>query len=117
MQQIETQVYDTLSENKIEFIIASYSLKKALSKRVTDVYNRTGIFTEFQRNCPETIIKKSKNFKQSNFVKGFEGRHNIDVDAQMEDREEDFLGFCAEKIDSPKQADPIVKSPKKKGKK
>jgi hypothetical protein len=50
-------------------------------------------------------------------VKGFEGRHNIDVDAQMEDREEDFLGFCAEKIDSPKQADPIVKSPKKKGKK
>jgi len=43
----------------------------------------------------------------------------VDVDAQMEDREEDFLGFCAEKIDSPKTADPVPTSPKKgpKGKK
>ena len=47
MKQIETWVYDPLSDSKKEFNIASYSLKKALSKQVTNVYNRTGIFTEF----------------------------------------------------------------------
>jgi len=40
--------------------IGSYSLKKALSKRVTKEYMNTGIFTEFQRSISETIIKKSK---------------------------------------------------------
>jgi hypothetical protein len=30
----------------------------------------TGVFTEFQRNSTETIIKKSKSFKQRNFMRG-----------------------------------------------
>lgn len=30
----------------------------------------TGVFTEFQRNSTETVIKKSKSFKQRNFMRG-----------------------------------------------
>jgi Cft2 family RNA processing exonuclease len=46
-------------------------LKKALAKTVTKIYMNTGIFTEFQRALPETVIKKSKSFKQANFLRGF----------------------------------------------
>lgn len=34
----------------------------------------------------------------------------------MEDREEDFLGFCAEKGDESPKADPLPVSPKKRAK-
>jgi hypothetical protein len=71
MGKIEDWVYDVRSEREKSFKIGSYSLRKALSKQVTKVYIGTGIFTEFQRDSPQTIIKKSKSFKQKNFIRGF----------------------------------------------
>jgi hypothetical protein len=67
MLKIDEFVRDSSSATKLIFNITSYSLKKALSKEVTRVYMNTGIFTEFQRNISETVIKKSKQFKQENF--------------------------------------------------
>jgi len=68
--QIKEFVYDPTTSDKLTFQIDSYALKKALSRRVTEIYMGTGIFTEFTRQNPETIIKKSKTFKQVNFIKG-----------------------------------------------
>ena len=70
MAQIDEFVYDSSSASKLIFHIQSYSLKKALSKEVTRIYLNTGLFTEFQRNLSETVIKKSKQFKQANFIRG-----------------------------------------------
>lgn len=39
----------------------------------------TGIFTDFERNKPETSVKKSKTFKQSRFIRGF---HPVDDNSQ-----------------------------------
>ena len=33
----------------------------------------TGVFTEFTRNSPDTVIKKSKSFKQRMFMRGVNG--------------------------------------------
>ena len=30
---------------------------------------KSGIFTEFQRGLPETVVKKSKSFNQNNYVR------------------------------------------------
>lgn len=38
-------------------------------REVTKKYISKGIFTDFQRNSTETIIRKSKNFKQRNFIR------------------------------------------------
>ena len=49
MDDIEDFVYDpNTTENRL-IDIESYSLRKALSKRVTDVYMGTGVFAEFNR--------------------------------------------------------------------
>lgn len=69
MLEIENFVYDPNTTEDLTFQIESYSLKKALSKRVTDVYLGTGVFTEFNRQSPETSIKKSRSFKQVNFLR------------------------------------------------
>ena len=71
MQKIEDFVYDPTQDKQMVFNIGSYSLKKALSKEVTKVYMNTGIFTEFQRSISETVIKKSKQFNQNAFLRGF----------------------------------------------
>ena len=42
-------IYDPTTEDKLTFNISSYSLKKALSKKITELYMNTGIFTEFSR--------------------------------------------------------------------
>lgn len=63
MKRVDEWVYDTNSGELLTFNIQSYSLKKALQKEVTKVYNRSGVFTEFTRQNPETQIKKSKTFK------------------------------------------------------
>ena len=63
MGRIEDWVYDPTSSVKLTFEIASYSLKKALSKQVTKLYMHSGIFTEYQNNINETVVKKSKSFK------------------------------------------------------
>ena len=47
MRQIEEFVYDPASQKELVFEIPSQSLKKALSKEVTRVYNGSGVFTEF----------------------------------------------------------------------
>ena len=31
----------------------------------------TGIFADYKRDMPETLIKKSKQFKQANFLRGY----------------------------------------------
>lgn len=69
MVDIENFVYDPNTTSDLVFEIESYSLKKALSKRVTEVYMGTGVFTEFSRQSPETTIKKSRSFKQVNFLR------------------------------------------------
>lgn len=71
MNKINEFVHDSNSEDKLIFQIYSYPLKKALSKKVNEKYMNTGVFTEFQRQSPETIIKKSKNFKQVHYLKEF----------------------------------------------
>jgi hypothetical protein len=47
-------------------------MKKALSRKITELYMGSGIFTEYTRSNPETIIKKSKAFRQANFMKDAE---------------------------------------------
>jgi len=62
MARIDEWVYNPNQQLKLVFNIPSYSLKKALSKQVTKMYMKSGIFTEFQRGLPETVVKKSKSF-------------------------------------------------------
>ena len=69
MSDIEDFVYDPNTTETHVIEVESYSLRKALSKRVTDVYMRTGVFAEFNRQSPEMVIKKSKSFKQVNFLR------------------------------------------------
>lgn len=69
MVRIDEWVYDHSKQHKLVFNLHSYSLKKALSKQVTKVYMKSGIFTEFQRNLPETVVKKSKSFNQNNYIR------------------------------------------------
>jgi hypothetical protein len=49
MKRVDEWVYDTNSGDILTFTIQSYSLKKALQKEVTKVYNKSGVFTEFTR--------------------------------------------------------------------
>ena len=63
MAKIDEFVYDAQSGKQLIFNIASNSLKKALSKEVTRVYINTGIFTEFQRNLPQTVVKKTSSIR------------------------------------------------------
>ena len=70
LSDIKEFVYDPTTSDRLTFQIESYALKRALSRKVTDIYLNTGIFTEFTRQSPETIIKKSKQFRQVNFLKG-----------------------------------------------
>lgn len=88
MTKIQEFVYDPTSGPKLNFQIGSYSLKKALSKLVSKVYLNTGVFVEYQRNVADTVVKKAKLFKQSNFLKGFSGK-KTDIKAKAAD-----LGFC-----------------------
>ena len=89
MEQIEEFVYNPCSEQTLVFQISSPSLQKALSKQVTKVYMSTGIFAQYQRGNPETKIKKSKSFKQANFLRGF--AKPDDAKAKIAD-----LGFCTD---------------------
>ena len=78
MKQIDEWVYDTNSEERLVFQVQSYSLKKALAKEVTNVYKGTGVFTDFNRSSSETLVKKTKTFKQRNFMRGV--AHSISDD-------------------------------------
>lgn len=71
MKKIEDFVFDPTQDKQMVFNIGSYSLKKALSKQVTKEYMNTGIFTEFQRSISETVVKKSKQFNQNAFLRGY----------------------------------------------
>lgn len=99
MIEIEEFVYNPTAPSKIVFQINSNSLKKALSKQVTKVYINTGIFTEFVKGQPETIIKKAKHFKQQDFIRGFAKSNDTTGKTKIVD-----LGFCPDSIseeDSP----------------
>lgn len=70
MKEIEMWVYDSNSGETLTYKIDSYSLKKSLAKEVSRQYMGTGVFTEFTRQSTEVIVKKSKAFKQRNFMRG-----------------------------------------------
>ena len=52
---------------------------------ITDKYMKQGVFTEYNRPNPTTIVKKSKQFKQVNFLR--------DVRPYQEGDEAVNLGF------------------------
>ena len=106
MVEIDDFVYDPQSGPTKTFEISSYSLKKALSKEVTKVYKGTGLFTEYQRKCHETVIKKAKTFKQSNFMRGFQAM--VPTKIQLNDAEDMLLGFCSENESPAAQGKPTV---------
>ena len=91
MKQIDEWVYDTNSEERLVFQVQSYSLKKALAKEVTNVYKGTGVFTDFNRSSSETLVKKTKTFKQRNFMRGVAHSISDDKDSQCSS-----LGFQLE---------------------
>ena len=70
---VEKFVYDPNSSEAVAFEIESYALKKALAKKVTEIYMATGIFTEFSRADPICSVKKTKNFKQAHFLRDIKG--------------------------------------------
>ena len=41
-----------------------------MGRRVTEIYMSTGIYCEFTRQEQQVIVKKSKSFKQVNFLGG-----------------------------------------------
>lgn len=69
MEDIEHFVYDPESTESKTITVESYSLRKAFNKCVNEKYMNTGVFAEFSKKSPEIILKKSKNFKQVNFLK------------------------------------------------
>lgn len=69
MLEIEKYVYDPARKKDKVFMIESYSMRKALEDRVKKVYKHTGVFTEISRIHPETIVKKTRGFRQANFLK------------------------------------------------
>lgn len=72
LEEIHIFVYDPSTADTQTYQIESYALKKALSRKITEIYMGSGIFTEFTRQSPETIIKKSKAFRQTNYMKDAE---------------------------------------------
>ena len=101
MKQIEDFVYDPTSKETIVYNLQSYALKKALGKRVTEVYMSSGIFTEFSRAQPETTIRKTERFRQANYIRN-EGKKTATTVG-------DSLGFC----DSEEEKAPATPAPKK----
>ena len=69
MQTIEKYVYDPSLKREKVIQIQSYSMRKELQERVKQVYRNTGVFTEISRIHPETLIKKTKSFRQANFLR------------------------------------------------
>jgi len=41
-------------------------------REVNKQYKNTGVFVDFNRQQPETIVRKAKGFKQRNFMAGVE---------------------------------------------
>ena len=68
MLEIEKYVYDPVRKKDKVIKIESYSMRRALEDRVKKVYKNTGVFTEISRIHPETIIKKTRGFRQANFL-------------------------------------------------
>lgn len=54
-----------------------------MAKKVTEKYISTGIFTEMNRQSKDTIVKKSKSFKQIHFLKDIKTRVGIEDDVPM----------------------------------
>lgn len=42
-------MYDPTAEETLTLTIESYALRKALSKKITEIYMATGVFTEYNR--------------------------------------------------------------------
>ncbi|CDW82058.1 oxysterol binding family protein [Stylonychia lemnae] len=102
MAQIEEWVYEANSGETLEFQIDSYCLQKALSKYVrnyqskfrelTKQYISRGVFAEFERNKPRTIIKKTRGFKQRNFLR------DVGAVADSQDLSQVVLGFQDDEV-------------------
>jgi len=71
MKEIEDWVYNPTSEKRKVFTINSISLRKAVFRQVNKIYIGTGVFFSYDRSKPEAAASKSKNFKQTDFLRGF----------------------------------------------
>ena len=60
LKEIDKFVYDSESNEKKEFFIESFELRKAIYKRINEMYNNTGVFFEMTKNSSSTIVKKTK---------------------------------------------------------
>lgn len=89
MDEIEQWVYDPQSDKCKQFEIQSFSLRKALNRQLSKTYMNQGVFMDYDRNTTTVKIKKSKGFRQSNFLRGFANPHS------QSDRDNTAqLGFC-----------------------
>jgi hypothetical protein len=68
LDEIDDFVYDPTSAETLVYQVQSFSLKKELSRKVHSHYQSNGVFVEYNRQSPECVIRKSKKFKQTNFV-------------------------------------------------
>ena len=68
--RIEDFVYDRTSKF-YSTKIRAYALRKALSRYVQKKYGSRGVYVEYAKNKIMTIFKKTKKFKQADFVRGF----------------------------------------------
>ena len=78
MRRVENFVYDVSSAESFLVDIESYALRKAFSKAITEKYLATGLYTEMNRQSTETVVKKSKSFKQANFLRDIKPRNAAD---------------------------------------
>ena len=78
MIRVDKFVYNPMETDSITFEIESYPLKKGLAKKITERFMSTGIFTEFGRGDSSCTVKKSKNFKQANFLRDIKAARNGD---------------------------------------
>lgn len=60
LEEIHDFIHDPNTNDTLTYQIESYAMKKALGRKITEKYLNTGIFTEYNRQSPETVIKKTK---------------------------------------------------------
>ena len=70
-------------------------------REVTRVYMGAGVFTEFQKNTTDTIIKKSKNFRQAQFQRDNAPSEEKESQSTIEVPDDEEMKDDYEVIDKP----------------
>ena len=63
MKKVDDFVYDKFSKSEKFLPVASYSLKKALAKKIKQKYLGTGVFLNYDYQSKGAIVKKTRGFK------------------------------------------------------